>query len=103
MLVNLFRDEQFVEFLKLGVILLFNFIHLGLLWSSFNEVSRIFFVFPTYLSLPVAPAALPITLLILLNSISMLLIVLLQLNIYWLRSQCSPIDIEWNGRCNLQF
>ena len=47
MLVNLFRDEQFVEFLKLGVILLFNFIHLGLLLSTFNEVSRIFFVFPT--------------------------------------------------------
>jgi hypothetical protein len=33
----------------------------------------------------------------------MLLIVLFLLNFSWLRSQCSPIEIDCYARCNLRF
>jgi hypothetical protein len=48
----------------------------GLLWSTFYETSLMFSVFQTTLGLPVVAAALPIALLIFLDSIAMLLIIM---------------------------
>jgi hypothetical protein len=87
MLVNLFRIEQFIECLKFSfLIIIVNFSPLGLLRSTLNKLSWIFFLFTSYLCLPVDPAALSIANFIFLYSVSMVQIVLLVQNISWLRS-----------------
>jgi hypothetical protein len=82
----------------------------GLLWSTFYETSLMFSVFQTTLGLPVVAAALPITLLIFLDSIAMLLIIMFLLIIARfkssykvLRSHSFRIAVQSNPGCKLRF
>jgi hypothetical protein len=70
MLIDLFRHEQLVKDLEFRIVIMVYLFYFGLLWSTFNEPSLMFLVYPSPLSLPVVAAALPITLLILLDSVS---------------------------------
>jgi hypothetical protein len=79
MLIDLFRHEQLVKQFEFRIVIMGNLFYIGLLWSTFYEPSLMFLVYPSPLSLPVVAAALPIALLILLDSVSMLLVVLFRL------------------------
>ena len=70
MLIDLFRHEQLVKHLEFRIVIMGNLFYFGLLRSTFNEPSLMFLVYPFPLSLSVVAAALPITLLILLDSVS---------------------------------
>ena len=86
MLIDLFRHEQLVKHLEFRIVIMGNLFNVGLLRSTFNETSLMFSVHSGLLSLPVVAAALPIALLILLDSVSMLLAVRFRLSITRFRS-----------------
>ena len=74
------------------------------MWSSYNEFYIILFVFATLHLLAIAMAVFSIALLILLNSVSiMVLIVLFLLNIWMLRSIVLPIEVDCYGRWKFRF
>ena len=108
MFIDLFRHEQLVKHLEFRIVI--NLFYVGLLWSTFNKPSILFYVYPCPLSLPVVAAALPVALLIFIDSISMLLVVLFWLIISrlkspynGLRSHSLPIAVHSNRRCDLRF
>ena len=87
MLIDLFRHEQLVKHLEFRIVIMGNLFNVWLLRSTFYETSLIFSVHSGLLSRPVvAAAALPITLLILLDSVSMLLAVRFRLSVTRFRS-----------------
>ena len=86
MLIDLFRHEQLVKHLEFRIVIMGNLFNVGLLRSTFYETSLMFSVDSGLLSLPVVAAALPVALLILLDSISMLLAVRFRLSITRFRS-----------------
>lgn len=110
MFIDLFSYEQLVKHLEFRVVIMAYLFDVGLLWSTFYKTSLIFSVFYTTLGLPVVAAALPIALLIFLDSIAMLLIIIFLLIITrfkssykWLRSHSFRIDIQSNPRFKLGF
>ena len=69
MFIDLFSYEQLVKHLEFRVVIMVYLFDVGLLWSTFYETSLMISVFHTTLGLPVVAAALPIALLIFLDSI----------------------------------
>ena len=110
MFIDLFSYEQLVKHLEFRVVIMAYLFDVGLLWSTFYETSLMFSVFYTSLGLPVVAAALPIALLIFLDSITMLLIIMFLLIITrfkssynGLRPHSFRIAIQSNPRCKLRF